>query len=220
MDVIQFKKEWKRMCDAQETCESCAFNDLSPTCGFNREDTVEYIEYMVEVITQWSKTHPTVTRQDLLLRQFPNTPKDDDGIIDLMPCILEPSMALDNPQATEFECDVLCRDCKYRYWTEIIDSPQDNSVKIKPKFNLDNYQGDYVMHCNTEDKCKKFFNFLHEYGRTWNTGESYPVTDHWIQWEDHKAQTCIWFNEGLYGDIQYALDENNTILEFDDFDWS
>lgn len=216
MDVIEFKKEWKRMCDAQETCESCAFNDLSPTCGFDREDTVEYVERMVEVITQWSKTHPVITRQDLFLRQFPNAPKDDDGILSFLPCLFEPSMKIE-PQGEELNCDALCRDCKHRYWTEIVGSSQDVNTIVKSKFNLEEYQGNYAMHCDTEGKAKKFLEFLYRCGKSWPSKQSYLEE---TNWKTYNKDTCYFFNNGTFGSLKRIEEDNYIVLEFDDFDWS
>lgn len=216
MDVIEFKKEWKRMCDAQETCESCALNNLSPTCGFDREDTVERIEHMVEVITQWSKEHPAVTRQDLFLRQFPNAPKDDDGILSFLPCLFEPSMKIESQEA-EFTCDMSCRDCKHQYWTEIVGSSQDTHTIVKPKFHLEDYQGNYVMHCDTEEKAKIFLEFLHRCGKSWHSKQSYLEK---TNWKTYNKDTCYFFNKRTFGSLKRIEEDNYIVLEFDDFDWS
>lgn len=37
--------------------------------------------------------------------------------------------------------------------------------KEKPKFQLENYQGHYVMHCNTEEKAKIFCDFYMMQGK-------------------------------------------------------
>lgn len=87
----------------------------------------------------------------------------------------------------------------------------------KPKFRLEYYPGDCVMHCDTEEKAKFFCDFLHNLGTEWICGNSYKDE---TNWEKYKKDTIYNFNIGSYTYKEYAEDEGYTILEFDDFDWS
>lgn len=87
----------------------------------------------------------------------------------------------------------------------------------KPKFRLEDYLANYVMHCDTEEKAKIFCDFLDDEGRTWISGVAYNGETFW---EKYKKDTVYNFNKGTYAYKEYAEEESYTILEFDDFDWS
>lgn len=84
----------------------------------------------------------------------------------------------------------------------------------KKVFKLEEYAGNYVMHCDTEDKSKVFLEFLHIQGRMWGSRATYREnTTHWNQC---KENTVYYFNEGTYGDINIVFPKY-IILDFDDF---
>ena len=87
---------------------------------------------------------------------------------------------------------------------------------MKPKFNIENYKGDYIMHCNTEEKANVFCKYLNSVGREWWTECSYLTNNSWDEYTD---RTCYLFNYGSYSNYGYFKRCNYTILEFDDFDW-
>lgn len=83
------------------------------------------------------------------------------------------------------------------------------------KFNIEDYLGDYVMHCPTEESVEVFTNYL-QTERKWIIGTSYYSNNGYDKyWEN----TVYYFNEGLYGDIEIVPPEYN-ILEFYNFDWT
>lgn len=84
------------------------------------------------------------------------------------------------------------------------------------KFNINNYKGNYVMHCKTEEEARKFCNYLHSIGRKWGTEYSYLDYTHYGFYED---ETAYAFNEGCYSPTYFYEEHNYTILEFSDFDW-
>lgn len=77
------------------------------------------------------------------------------------------------------------------------------------KFNIENYDGNYVMHCKTEAEAKRFCRYLNNIGRTWCDGTNYLCEN-----------TCYNFNEGSYGWKSFYEAIGYKILEFSDFDWS
>lgn len=79
-------------------------------------------------------------------------------------------------------------------------------------FDITKYYGNFVMHCKTEEEAKEFCKFLHKCGRKWYSGDSY---DKITNFNEYKSNTIYFFNEGLYGELEYNADY--TILEFDDF---
>lgn len=85
------------------------------------------------------------------------------------------------------------------------------------KFNINKYEGNYAMHCKTEEEAKIFCRYLNSVGRRWGSGHSYISM---TNWDDYGPNTCYSFNSGTYRDKIYYLTHNRyTILEFSDFEW-
>ena len=87
----------------------------------------------------------------------------------------------------------------------------------KKKFRLEDYSGNYVMHCSTDKMAETFLKFLHKHGKSWRTGKSYLEE---TSFECYRKDICYLFNEGMFCDLKCAKEFKFTILEFDDFDWS
>ena len=87
----------------------------------------------------------------------------------------------------------------------------------RKKFRLEDYKGNYVMHCSTDKMAETFLKFLHKHGKSWGSGVNYLDQ---INWKMYKKDTCYLFNEGLFGELEDFKEENYKILEFDDFDWN
>jgi hypothetical protein len=87
----------------------------------------------------------------------------------------------------------------------------------KKKFKLDDYRGNYAMHCSTNKMAETFLKFLHKHGKSWRTGGSYLEE---TSFECYRNDTCYLFNEGMYGELKCVEEDKYNILEFDDFDWS
>ena len=85
------------------------------------------------------------------------------------------------------------------------------------KFNINKYEGNYAMHCKTEEEAKIFCRYLNSVGRRWGSGHSYISM---TNWDDYGPNTCYSFNSGTYCDKIYYLTHNcYTIPEFSDFEW-
>lgn len=91
------------------------------------------------------------------------------------------------------------------------------AVNRKKKFRLEDYSGNYVMHCSTDKMAETFLKFLHKHGKSWRTWGSYLEETYF---ECYKKNTCYLFNEGMFADLECAEENNYTVLEFNDFDWS
>lgn len=79
------------------------------------------------------------------------------------------------------------------------------------KFNLNDYKGDYAMHCKTKEEAESFCRFLYQNGRRWRNGGSYLQFDNWDRF---KIDTIYYFNLGTYSRAKYV---NYVILEWSDF---
>ena len=85
------------------------------------------------------------------------------------------------------------------------------------KFNIDDYQGRYVMHCKTKEEAESFCKYLHSVGRKWATGESYVKLNIYDRYAD---KTAYEFNDGTYSSVDYYHYKAKllyTILEWEDF---
>jgi hypothetical protein len=81
------------------------------------------------------------------------------------------------------------------------------------KFNINDYPGEYAMHCKTAKEARSFCDYLKSVGRTWCTGLQYDDTAWGYDCED----TVYFFNNGTRSDVNYAKSQNCTILEWEDF---
>lgn len=102
MDAIDFIKIKKRMCRTMDACNNCPFSDC----------VGEDIE-IISVVEEWAKAHPVKTRQNEILRMFPNVDVNDAGVIDICPSCMD----------TNFDCaeGITCDVCKKDYWMKEIE---------------------------------------------------------------------------------------------------
>ena len=87
------------------------------------------------------------------------------------------------------------------------------------RFDIDDYPGDYAMHCATQEEAEIFCDYLHSVGRSWCSGTPY---DSGTNWEEYGEDTLYFFNEGTFGSLEFGHREreNLTILEFREFDFA
>ena len=83
------------------------------------------------------------------------------------------------------------------------------------KFNINEYEGKYAMHCKTKEEARDFCNYLHRVGRTWCNGASYLTC---TEYDSYMEQTTYEFNSGMFGRREYYEKERHyKILEWSDF---
>ena len=80
-------------------------------------------------------------------------------------------------------------------------------------FNINDYQGNYAMHCGTPIEARSFCAHLHSLGKNWGAGQSYLEFTYWT---DNRENTCYGFNTNCYGSID-DFKKDCTILEWKDF---
>lgn len=80
MDAVRFFKEKERMCDSFNSyCDGCEIE--RQRCGIGCGVYIKkYPERAVDIVEEWSAKHPLETRLTRLLKHYPNTPLNDDGI--------------------------------------------------------------------------------------------------------------------------------------------
>lgn len=82
-------------------------------------------------------------------------------------------------------------------------------------FNISDYRGNYVMHCNTKGKANIFCRYLDSVDRYWQSGDRYVENTYYSR---YKGDTVYYFNNRTFGRLG-LVDDNFTVLEFDDFNW-
>lgn len=113
MEMTNFVKNLNRMCNTYHQCEGevkCPFKDKPFDCN----DIFTWIGYEKEVcqiIEDWVKDNPPLSRQSFFLKFFPTAQIDNDGYLNLKPCQL----------GFEDYCNQMCSDCRAQYWSEEID---------------------------------------------------------------------------------------------------
>ena len=82
------------------------------------------------------------------------------------------------------------------------------------KFNIDNYNGKYAMHCKTPEEAREFCNYMHSLGRRWLNGKSYY---NYTFFDYHGPCTVYHFNNDSFGHIFHAKNAGFKVLEWSDF---
>lgn len=83
------------------------------------------------------------------------------------------------------------------------------------KFNIRDYIGNYVMHVKNIDEYDSFSEYLDSEGRVWNTGERFVKVKNY-NW--YREDTCIAFNRGQLGSVEWYERSGYSVLEYSDFD--
>lgn len=82
------------------------------------------------------------------------------------------------------------------------------------KFNIEDYKGNFVMHCKTEEEAKDFCRYLDSLGRKWSDGTKYTELTFWCVYKDN---TCYDFNNGKYYLLSSYESKGYIVLEWSDF---
>lgn len=82
------------------------------------------------------------------------------------------------------------------------------------RFRFEDYKGDFVMWCKTEEEAKYFCRVMHESGRTWGSGDSYIE---YPRFSNHLDETCYNFNSGSYAHKCWYERRYYTFLKWEDF---
>lgn len=121
MDAVEFIKTRARICRAYDDCVDCILSDF---CGHtcDKQDMYQIAEQAIANVLEWSKEHPVKTRQSELLKLFPNTPRYQDGCIDMCPCEVGCLLMEDDDSVCVHNEDgVKCDKCKRDFWLKEIE---------------------------------------------------------------------------------------------------
>lgn len=108
--IYDYARFMRSHCFTDDECAVCPLKNLH--CGIDGADSEELTK-INEIILNWCKEHPIKTRQDELLKMFPNA-KIVDGIIGICPKHFETAYACKATKCT-------CHDCRKGYWLAEVD---------------------------------------------------------------------------------------------------
>lgn len=121
MDAVKFIDERDRMCKSfGERCKGCPGFDAyeEALCLVDRESTLDATA-QVAIVEEWSAAHPRKTRQDVFLKQYPETALDKYGIIQICPTTLSAAHRDGKVGCTNF--NIICSDCRRGFWMQEVE---------------------------------------------------------------------------------------------------
>lgn len=111
MDAVEFLRERRRMCNAQDDCDTCPIGIVCADYFVDHNYSQEKSSGMVSTVEQWAKEHPIKTRQSVFLEQFPNAPiYTNTHNVALDPCLIDTTLRGHCP--TGRGCDI----CRREFW--------------------------------------------------------------------------------------------------------
>ena len=119
MDAIKYLKTKLRMCVAYHTkCKDCPLGHNSNGTELN---CYSFQEHRPEqAVEKWAAEHPAKTRQNEVLKMFPNAPLDKHGVTNVYVCYVDKRYG--DGDGYEYNCHgVSCDDCRRKYWLEEIE---------------------------------------------------------------------------------------------------
>lgn len=108
MDAIEFVKQLRRM-DEKGAMKN---RFIYPCVG---RETYSPEEVVAEV-EEWAKMNPRKTRQSVFLGQYPETRIGDDGVLQILPCLISASHRDARGNCVNMRRD--CYDCRHEFWMQ------------------------------------------------------------------------------------------------------
>ena len=112
MDAVEFLRERRRMCNAQDNCGTCPIGIVCDDYFVNHNYSQEKASGMVSTVEQWAKEHPVKTRQSVFLGQWPEAALYIDGVLDLCPRRVSAAHRNDASLCVTRSCN----DCRRKFW--------------------------------------------------------------------------------------------------------
>lgn len=117
MDAVKFLEEKDRMTNGcNMSCEKCPMSHSNNGYATKCSDLTN--EQEVHIVEEWSKNHPRKTRQSELLKLFPKTVLDKEGIVVISPCNF---LGNNGDKCKESRG---CTECRKKFWLEEIEEDE------------------------------------------------------------------------------------------------
>lgn len=110
MNAVEFLRERRRMCNAQDDCGTCPIGVVCADYFVNHNYSQEKSSGMVSTVEQWAKEHPIKTRKSVFFEQWPDARiHKEDGLPMASPCDLDCKLAS--------KCKgIPCPECRKKFW--------------------------------------------------------------------------------------------------------
>lgn len=118
MDAVDFLRTRARMCRRFDNCaDGCPIGEPVGACkplllGENAEQVVSIVE-------QWALEHPSKTRQSEMLKLFPGSVLDDDGILNMCPSSVSESHR--DKFGGCYDESACCSVCRRKFWVQEVE---------------------------------------------------------------------------------------------------
>lgn len=122
MDAAKFIKERNRMCKSFDYgcgCQMCPACDNDLCCVIGKNSTLD-VSAQIAIVEKWSIEHPSKTRQDVFLEQYPEAELTEDGVISICPIAVSAAYRDENggcDSSTRPQCDV----CMREFWMQEVE---------------------------------------------------------------------------------------------------
>lgn len=113
MEFTEFMRQLGRMCQSHPICNYCEFKGFccdDPITTVAKNESVENLQKMEQIVEQWAKEHPIKTRQSEFLKQFPKADLDYNGVLKIYPCLIDSEYCTDDKRLHN------CGTCVKEYW--------------------------------------------------------------------------------------------------------
>lgn len=106
MEIKEYLRQKKRMCDYYRECKDCPLYKYN-NCDIDSPSvrTDEDVDNIINIIVDWNNEHPVKTRQDVMFEMFPNIAQKD-GLIALCSKTFDTTL--------DIHCELDCRKCQDR----------------------------------------------------------------------------------------------------------
>ena len=118
MDAVEFLRERRRMCNAQDNCGTCPIGIVCDDYFVNHNYSQEKASGMVSTVEQWAKEHPIKTRQSVFLKMLPNVPLNDKGQPAFCPKLLDTEYHPVGSCCLDVD---ICQRCMDNYWGQEVE---------------------------------------------------------------------------------------------------
>lgn len=119
MDAIKFIKERDRMCKSYYDAEKGRCSDGCPAhdvqCS-DLDDLSTDAEELVTLVEEWSAAHPSKTRRDVFMKQWPGTRLDVNGVPSICPAVISLSYRKGCQSIHK-----ACADCRREFWMQEVE---------------------------------------------------------------------------------------------------
>lgn len=118
MEAVEFLRERRRMCNAQEDCDTCPIGIVCADYFVNHNYSQEKASGMVSTVEQWAKEHPIKTRQSEFLKQWPEARIDKTtGALTICPAELTKECRDDRGACGAYSVETcVCEPCRREFW--------------------------------------------------------------------------------------------------------